>query len=388
MKTHRRTFIAAALLATFAVAPSQAAVTIEFWHSMEGPLGERVNELVQEFNQKDPEYQINAVYKGNYGESMNAGIAAFRAGNAPDILQVFEVGTATMMAAKGAVVPVTKVMRDAGFAFDPQAHIAAVIAFYTAPGGEMMSFPFNSSTTIFYYNKDAFKQAGLPEDTPVKTWPDVFAAAEKLRAAGHRCALTTSWMGWTQLESFSLWHNTLYASKNNGFDGIDAQLQFNSPLHLRHFDNLAKAAKEGSFVYKGRGNMAEASFVGGECAMITTSSGFYARAAKEAKFAFGQSQLPYYPDVAGAPQNTAIGGASLWVMSGKSAEHYKGVASFFNFLSDSKIQAASHQRTGYLPITTAAYKLTEDSGFYQQKPGTDTAVTQSPYSCRLQHLRC
>jgi len=376
MRTPQLKQLAVGALLAAAALGAQAQTEIQWWHSMSAALGEWVNDLAKQYNASQSEYKIVPTFKGSYDESMTAAIAAFRSGNAPHILQVFEVGTATMMAAKGAVVPVTQVMRDAGFAFNPDAHIAAVIAFYTAPNGEMMSFPFNSSTTIFYYNKDAFKQAGLPEDTPVKTWPDVFAAAEKLRAAGHRCALTSAWMGWTQLESFSLWHNTLYASKNNGFDGVDAQLQFNSPLHVRHFDNLAKAAKEGSFVYKGRGSAAEASFVAGECAMITTSSGFYARAAKEAKFAFGQSQLPYYPDVPGAPQNTAIGGASLWVMAGKSAEHYKGVASFFNFLSDTKIQAASHQRTGYLPITTAAYKLTEDSGFYQQKPGTDTAVTQ------------
>jgi len=367
---------ALAMGASAAQAQSTPPVEIQWWHSMSAALGEWVGDLAREYNASQSSYRVVPTYKGGYDESMTAAIAAFRAGNAPDILQVFEVGTATMMAAKGAVVPVAKVMQDGGFQFDQSKYIAAVAAYYTAPDGQMMSFPFNSSTTIFYYNKDAFAQAGLDQNQAPKTWPEVFAAAEKLRAAGHRCALTTSWMGWTQLESFSLWHNTLYASQNNGFDGTDAQLLFNSPLHVRHFDNLAQAAKTGSFVYKGRGNAADAAFASGECAMITGSSGLYARVVREGKFAFGQSQLPYYPDVAGAPQNTAIGGASLWVMAGKSAERYKGVADFFNFLSDAKTQAASHQRTGYLPITTAAYELTEASGFYTERPGTDTAVTQ------------
>jgi len=355
---------------------AHAQTEIQWWHSMSAALGEWVNDLTREYNASQSTYKIVPTYKGGYDESMTAAVAAFRSGNAPDILQVYEVGTATMMAAKGAVVPVAQVMQGAGLTFDQSKYIAAVAAYYTAPNGQMMSFPFNSSTTIFYYNKDAFRQAGLDENPPLKTWPEVFAAADALRAAGHRCPLTTSWMGWTQLESFSLWHNTLYASQNNGFDGTDAQLLFNSPLHVRHFDNLAQAAKSGSFVYKGRGNTADAAFASGECAMITGSSGLYARVVREGKFAFGQSQLPYYPDVDGAPQNTAIGGASLWVMAGKSAEHYKGVADFFNFLSDANIQAASHQRTGYLPITTAAYELTEASGFYTERPGTDTAVTQ------------
>ena len=281
-----------------------------------------------------------------------------------------------MMASKGAIVPAAKVMNDAGFKFDPTQYVSAVAGYYTAPNGQMLSYPLNSSTTVFYYNKDAFKKAGLDADKPPKTWPEVFAAASKLKASGHSCPFTTSWISWTQLESFSLWHNTLFASKNNGFDGNDAQLQINTPLHVRHFENLAKASKEGSFVYKGRNNTADASFPSGECAMITGSSGLYARVAKEAKFAYGISTLPYYPDVKGAPQNTAIGGASLWVMAGKKPEEYKGVASFLNFLNDTKVQAASHQRTGYLPVTMGAYKLTEASGFYDKNPGTDVAVTQ------------
>ncbi|MEG0114700.1 MAG: extracellular solute-binding protein, partial [Comamonas sp.] len=192
------------------------------------------------------------------------------------------------------------------------------------------------------------------------------------------CPMTLAWQGWTQLESFSTWHNVEFATEQNGLsaNGYKARLKINSPLHVKHIDNLAAAAKAGEFVYKGRASTAQASFTAGECAMIQTSSGFYGDVAKNAKFAYGLAPLPYYPDVKGAPQNTVIGGASLWVMSGKKAEEYKGVAKFFEFLSQTKVQAASHQRTGYLPVTMAAYDLTEKSGFYQKNPGTDTAVTQ------------
>jgi sn-glycerol 3-phosphate transport system substrate-binding protein len=307
---------------------------------------------------------------------MTAAIAAFRAGNAPHILQVFEVGTATMMASKGAIKPVADVMKEGGAKFDAKAYVPAVAGYYTAPDGRMLSFPFNSSTTIFYYNKDAFKAAGLDPNKAPATWPEVALAAAKLKASGHRCPFTTSWISWTQLESFSAWHNTLFATLNNGFGGTGARLAFNTPLHLRHFENLANMSKQGLFIYKGRGNAADVSFPSGECAMMTGSSGLYARVSKEAKFAYGIAPLPYYPDVPGAPQNTVIGGASLWVMAGKKPAEYKGVASFFSYLSNAEVQSASHKRTGYLPITTAAYELTEKSGFYKDKPGTDVAVTQ------------
>ena len=362
-----------ALCAPFA---SQAQTEIQWWHSMTAVNGEWVNDLAKQFNESQKDYKIVPTFKGTYDESMTASIAAFRSGNAPHILQVFEVGTATMMASKGAVIPVGQVMKDAGEKFDPSAYISAVAGYYTAPNGQMLSFPFNSSTTIFYFNKDAFKAAGLPTDKAPSTWPEVVSAAAKLKASGHKCPFTTSWISWTQLESFSSWHNVEFATKSNGLGGLDARMKIDSPLHVRHIENLANMAKQGLFVYKGRGNVPEASFVSGECAMINTSSGFYGNVAKNAKFGYGLAPLPYYPDVPGAPQNTVIGGASLWVMSGKKAPEYKGVAKFFSFISTPEVQSASHKRTGYLPVTTAAYQLTEKSGFYKENPGTDVAVTQ------------
>jgi sn-glycerol 3-phosphate transport system substrate-binding protein len=307
---------------------------------------------------------------------MTAAIAAFRAGNAPHVLQVFEVGTATMMASKGAIVPVGKVMSDAGFKFDPAVYVPAVAGYYTAPNGQMLSFPFNSSTPVFHYNKDAFKAAGLDPEKPPTTWPEVALAAAKLKTSGHKCPFTTSWISWTQLESFSAWHNVLFASKNNGFGGLDTRLAFNTPLHVRHIENLANMAKSGLFIYKGRGNAADATFVSGECAMATGSSALYGNVTRNGKFSYGIGTLPFYPDVAGAPQNTVIGGASLWVMSGKKSEEYKGVAQFFNHLSKTDIAAASHQRTGYLPVTRASFEATDKSGFYKKNPGTDVSVTQ------------
>ena len=375
MKNKSFALAAFALAAAFS-APAHAQVEIQWWHAMGGALGEWVNDLAKDFNASQKEYKIVPTFKGTYDESMTAAIAAYRSGNAPHILQVFEVGTATMMASKGAIVPVAQVMKDGGQKFDPSVYVPAVAGYYTAPNGQMLSFPFNSSTTVFYYNKDAFKAAGLDTEKAPTTWPEVALAAAKLKASGHKCPFTTSWMSWTQLESFSTWHNTLFATQNNGFGGTSARLAINSPLHLRHIENLANMSKQGLFVYKGRANAPDANFVSGECAMYTGSSGLYGNLKRNAKFAYAISSLPYYPDVPGAPQNTVIGGASLWVMAGKKPVEYKGIAQFFAYLSRPEVAAASHQRTGYLPVTKASYELTEKSGFYKQNPGTDVAVTQ------------
>lgn len=373
----RRLMSCATLALALAGASSAAhAVTeIFWWHSMAGALGDRVNAIADKFNASQTEYKVTPVYKGQYAESMTAAIAAYRAGNAPDILQVFEVGTATMMSAKGAIVPVYKLMADAGEKFDPHAYIGPVAGYYSDTSGRMLSMPFNSSTVVLYINRDLFKKAGLPDKTPT-TWPEVGEAAHKLKASGAACGFTTGWQSWAQLENFSAWHNVPFASKENGLGGIDTRLEFNGPLQVRHINELANWAKEGLFTYAGRTDEPLAKFTSGECGMIMTSSGSYANIKATAKFSFGVGPMPYYPDVKGAPQNAIIGGASLWVMSGKPAQNYKGVAKFLAYLSTTENQIAWHEGTGYVPITTAAYEAVKKSGFYDTHPGFEVATEE------------
>jgi len=368
---------AAALCTTALTAPAFAApVEIQWWHAMAGKNGELLNQFADDFNKSQGDYKIVPVFKGGYADTLNAGIAAFRAGQAPAILQVFEVGTATMMAAKGAIKPVYQVMADAGEKFDPQAYLPAITGYYSTKDGKMLSFPFNSSTPVMYINKDAFKKAGLNPDAPPKTWPEFFEDAKKLKAGGSACGFTIGWMAWSQLEVFSAWHNKPIATDENGIGGTDAKLEINGPLQVRHLQDLVDAAKDKSFDYAGRTTEPEAKFVSGECAMIQTSSGGYGVFKANAKFDFGVAPLPYYPDVAGAPQNTIIGGASLWVMGGKTPAEYKGVAKFMTFLSQTPIQVQWHETTGYLPITKAAFEETQKSGFYDKTPGFDVAIKE------------
>lgn len=375
MKLRQFTLTAAAAL-LMGMSAAHAATEITFWHAMEGPLGVKLNQIVDAFNKQNPQYHVDAVYKGTYAEAMNAGIAAFRAGNAPDILQVFEVGTATMMSAKGAIVPVQEMSEKAGDPIDPKDFIGAVAGYYSSNDGKLVSMPFNSSTVVLYYNKDAFQKAGLDPNKPPKTWDELEADGKKLKAAGMECAYTTGWPAWAQLETFAAWHNIPYATLNNGFGGTGARLEITSPLFERHITDLANYAKEGVFTYGGRGDNPNALFVNGKCAMETGSSGMRANAIQNAKFKFGIAPLPYYADVKGAPQNTIIGGASLWVFSHKSADEYKGITKFFKYLSSPQVMADWHQSTGYVPITKAAYQLTKQQGFYDKNPGTEVAVQE------------
>ncbi len=368
--------IAATLASTLAlVSPAYAVTELQWWHAMTGGNNDVVNKLAEEFNTSQSEYKVVPSFKGGYADTMNAGIAAFRAGNAPHIMQVFEVGTATMMSATGAVKPVYQLMKDASEPFDPKAYLPTITGYYSTSKGEMLSFPFNSSSMVMWINKDELKKAGIVEIP--KTWPEVFDAAKKLKAAGHAtCGFSNAWATWANIEQFSAWHNVAIGTKANGLDGFDTVLNFNGPLQVKHLQNLIDLQKDKTYDYAGRANAGEARFGSGECAIFLTSSGYYGTAKGTAKFDFTSAPMPYYPDVAGAPQNSIIGGASLWVMGGKKPEEYKGVAKFFAFLSDTDRQAKLHQESGYLPITKAAYEKTKASGFYEKNPTLETPLKE------------
>ncbi len=240
----------------------------------------------------------------------------------------------------------------------------------------MLSLPYNSSTPVLYINKNALEEAGLDPEAKPATWPEVEEILVKLKEAGSECPLTTAWQSWVHLENLSAYHNAPFATEANGFAGTNTELAFNGDLQVKHIDKMGAWAKDGLFSYSGRRNEGGARFRSGECAMFTESSAGYAGVKAEADFPFTVTNLPYWPEAEGAPYNTIIGGASLWVMSGHEAEEYAGVAAFLNYLSSAEVQAQWHQDTGYLPITTAAYDLTKEQGFYNENPGTDVAILQ------------
>jgi sn-glycerol 3-phosphate transport system substrate-binding protein len=328
---------------------AQQKVQVEFWHGLTQPLGGILENVAASFNASQDKYQVNATFKGSYPETMVAAIAAFRAGNAPHIVQMFEVGTATMMAARGAIKPVYELSKETGVTIDPKNYVGGVRGYYSTPDGRLVSMPFNSSTPITWYNKDAFKKAGLDPEKPPRTWEETWAAARKI-----------------------------VATKANGMDGMDTELKINSALHVKHLENMMTLQKEGVFKYGGRDGKADALFPSGECAIFHGSSGMRARIIREAKFNWGVTMLPYYKGTPGAPKNSIIGGASFWVMTGpkRTADEYKAVAEFFSYISRPEVDAKWHMDTGYVPITLAGFALASGQGYYVKNPGADIPFRQ------------
>jgi sn-glycerol 3-phosphate transport system substrate-binding protein len=375
----RRTLLAAPIALAATRARAAERTKIVWWHAMTAALADEVTRITDGFNASQDAVQIQPIYKGGYADTLTATIAASRAGQAPHLVQVFEVGTGTMLAAGKAVKPVWELAEQTGLAIDPKAYIPAVRGYYSLADGRMASMPFNSSTAVMWYNKDAFRKAGLDADKAPATWQAVRAAADAIKAKDAApVAMTTSWPVWVQLEQYSALHNLPFATKADGFDGLDAELVFNSKDHVKHIDRLLAMAKDGTFKYAGRDTAPDPLIVSGEAAISFGSSSSRGNLVKSAKFDWAEADLPYDPEIIKTPENSIIGGASLWIMTApnRSAEEYRAVAAFLQYLGRPAVDATWAQNTGYVPVTFAGYDLTKQQGFYAKNIGADIPVDQ------------
>jgi sn-glycerol 3-phosphate transport system substrate-binding protein len=366
--------VAAGLAFGLTATSATAETEITWWHAMGGQLGETVNQIAEDFNASQSDYKITPIYKGSYEETLTAGIAAFRAGEHPNVIQVFDAGAATVIGAKGATIPVADLMAENGIDFDINDYIAGVRYFYADSDGKMIGMPFNSSTPILYYNEDALKKAGV---TPPKTWEEFAATtAPALKEAGF-IPLSQSHLPWIFTENFFSRHNLQFASNNNGYDGVDTQIMVNHPAIKAHFSALVDWKKNGFFEWYGTGWGDNAKpFEEGKVAMWLGSSGSFGGLLQKVDFPFSATMLPYWEGVTKEPTQTFIGGAALFAMAGKSADENKATAEFFRFLTSADVQFFWHKATGYVPITTAAYGLADEKGHYKEFPAAEVGIKQ------------
>ncbi len=373
----RGTRVAAIVVAVVLVGagPALGKTEIHFWHAMGGQLGDTVNELVKQFNDSQSDYEVKALRKGTYPETLNAAIAAYRQKNPPHIVQVFDVGTQTMLSS-GAIYPIFQLMKEQDIAVNWADLIKPVVSYYSKDG-HLYSMPFNSSSPILYYNKDAFKKAGLDPAKPPATWKQVGEFSRKIMAAGAaKCGFTTSWPSWSMLENTFPWHDQPFATNQNGYTGLDTKLLINGEFGVKHIGQLAAWQKEGVYSYGGRMGQPDPKFINGDCAMLVQSSAVIGGFTKAiTKFTWSTGQLPHW----GSPyekQNAIVGGGTLWVMRGQKPADYQGVARFMKFLSDPPQQMWWSLTTGYVPITHTAIKNLESGHHFKKNPEQWTALSQ------------
>ena len=362
-----------AWLATFA-SGAWAQTEIQFWHAMGGRLGEVVEEVAQKYNESQSDYVLVTTYKGGYEDTMTAGIAAFRAGQQPNIIQIFDAGAATIINAPGATIPVADLLDQYADGFNANDYIEGVRNFYADSEGKMIGMPFNSSTPLLYYNKDILAEAGV--DAPPATWEEFEAMAPKIKEAGYQ-ALAQSHSPWIFSENFHSRHNIQLATGNNGYDSTDVTIMYNNDAMKTHWTKVKEWLDAGYYGFYGRGwGDNQDAFVQKKVAMWLGSSGSFGGLKASTDFEFGTAYLPYWKAIIDEPKSTFIGGAAVFAMAGKSEDENKATADFLNFLDSPEVQYFWHKETGYVPITNAAYELAKEDGYYESTPDAEIGILQ------------
>ncbi len=361
------------LLLGTASAQAQQPVKITLWHAMGGARYEAITKGIAEgFNKANPGYELEPLYTGSYAETVTKAVAAIRAGNPPHIVQVFEVGTQSMLDS-GAIIPVTDIVKPGQIDFGD--YIEPILNYYTV-GGKLYSMPFNSSTAIIYYNKEAFRKAGLDPERPPATYEDVEEMGRKIVASGAaRSAITFGWPSW-MLEQAHAMHGKLYADNENGRNGRATKVLFNEPFGVEVLSRWKRWADERILAYGGREYAPNKAFLAGEVAMLMQSTSQVTTIEQAAKFPVGTGFLPR---IEGQPAGkSVIGGASFWVLRGKgrSPQELDGIVRFFKFIAQPEETARWHMQTGYFPATRTAVTLLREQGWFAKHPNHETAFKQ------------
>lgn len=318
-------------------------VEIVFWHSLAGHAGEELGQLVTHFNQSQRDYAIRLIYKGEYTESLTSFAAAFRAKQPPAIIQIFEVGTATMLHPKGIIKPVDELMQEQGLSLPKASFLPALRAFYSQ-ADQLFAMPFNTSIPVIYYNAEALEKLGYGEDSFPRTWDEMEILASKLKRAGFPCVYTSAYPSWIQIEAFSAIH---------GLAMIEAKpphASYNNEAIIHHLERLQRWQKQHYFEYGGRASDATALFTSSRCPLFSESSGSYNSLAQLVRFRLGVALLPLDREISKIRYSNVTGGAALWAVAGHKPAIYAGIAQFFSYLAEPKVQQRWHQHTGYLPL--------------------------------------
>jgi sn-glycerol 3-phosphate transport system substrate-binding protein len=356
---------AVALLASTGIASAEK-IKFEYWYGLTGDLGEVVAQTCTRFNASQDQFEATCVGQDGYEKAVQATIAAFRAGKQPTLVQAFDAGTADLMLS-GEFYPVTKLMADTGVTIDWADYFPGIANYYSSKSGEFFSMPWNSSTPVYYFNKDQFAAAGITE-API-TWEGMEAAFKALKASGQTCSYAYAPSSWIDLEQFSMANNIAVASNNNGYDGLDSELLFNTTLHVKHMENIQRWITEGYALLRTQaaGKTARDSFVEGECSVFFSSIADHNTIHKlKPAFGWDVQVIPTYEGV--DRKSTVVGGASLWVLSGKSEGEYKAAAAYLAFLSTKPEQQFLLENTGYIPVTKSTYDALLAEGFYAAEP--------------------
>lgn len=337
----------------------------EFWYGLTGDLGEVIAKQCQLFNELQEKYEAVCTGQGGYDKAEQNTIAAYRSKQHPTVVQIYDAGTVNFMLS-GAIYPANKFATDYGLDIDWKGYFPGIANYYATSSGEMWSFPYNSSTAVLYWNKDAWAKINKTEAP--KTWAEFGEDLKALKAAGVECGFAVDFDTWMNIEQFSAMNNLPIASMDNGYGGLGAELVINTTAvvdHMNEFKNWVDAGYAKIQTSQVGKNLVQA-FADGSCASMTTSIANHGTVmnTQVPELKWAPAMMPVID--ASKRTNSLVGGASLWIMEGKSKEEYEAAAAFMKYITDAETgEKYISENTGYIPVTTKGFELLKSQGFYE-----------------------
>ncbi|ABX31031.1 extracellular solute-binding protein family 1 [Petrotoga mobilis SJ95] len=355
-------------------------VTIEFWHAMSGDRIALIEDIVSDFEEAYPDINVNAQYSGSYPETLNKLIAGVQSGNAPHIVQIYEIGT-RLMIDSGVIVPVQDLL-DQDDSYDVGVLLEPILNYYKVDG-KLYSMPFNSSTALLYYNKTLFEEAGLDPNRPPQTYEELLEYSRILTKKDSRGNTVQYGLTWPThswiIEQLMAAADAPLVNNDNGRTARATEAVFNSEAGLKIFELFDQLNEEGLILNTAREDWSAArqNFISGKAAMLYTSTSdvkMFQEGLKSNGYELGTAFLPV-PDisVSGGP---VIGGASLWLIAGHPDEETKAAWEFLKFVNREDQQIRWHQGTGYFPVRKDAIQRLHYEGFYAENPNYFTSLLQ------------
>ena len=327
-RTPVRTLVACTLMAASAMAFAKTELTMA--HQLNDHHARELEKLVNGFNVSNKDVEIRLVKRAPNGK--------------PSVLNLAtRADLAQYLTKPDAYVAVEKLLADNKIKFNLKS-IAEPLRNSVTVNNQIQALPVAFTTPMLFWNKELFKESGLDPNKPPKTWEEVQDISGKLKA---RCSYTTSWPVWVHIDNVSAWAGSPTV-------GTDGKLAFNTLIQVRHLARLTSWYKTEYFTSFGFNNEADAHFVNGECAMITTNGEMVSELQASNKFEYGVTSLPIIDDNTGAPFNTLASGGAIWVGQGHSKDEYKAAAKFLEFALTPQTQLAIARQAGFLPLTPAA----------------------------------
>ncbi|ALA52527.1 Glycerol-3-phosphate ABC transporter, periplasmic glycerol-3-phosphate-binding protein [Shouchella clausii] len=344
---------------------------VTFWHSMGGQAQVALDQIVSSYNESQDEVYVNAEFQGTYEESLPKFHSVGGTEEAPTIIQVQEIGTMSMINS-GHIVPIQPFIDEEGY--DMSGLEENIINYYHIDG-QFYSMPFNSSTPVMYYNKDAFEAAGLDPESPPETFEGIEEASKKIVEANEGMkGFALQAYGWLFEELLANQGGHLL-NNENGRDDVATEVAFDNDKGRSIFEWVERMIEEDTFMNYGTNsdNMV-AGFLAGEVAMFMQSSATSRDVIDNAPFDVGVAFIPHAEEV--EREGVVIGGASLWMASGKEEAEQEAAWDFMKYLATPEVQAEWHVGTGYFAINPDAYNEQVVQEAYEDMPQLQTAVQQ------------